>query len=74
MAHREGVGALLLAENYLNRLEYGVPPFRALTRVSHDSPSVHGRLGAYLQRVEQARAARPEVLLVPGVEVMPHYR
>jgi len=74
IAERNGVGALLLSENYLNRLDYGVPPFRALTRVSHDSPSVHERLHDYLARVARARAARPGVLLIPGVEVMPHYR
>lgn len=74
MAHRQGVGALLLSENYLNRVEYGLPPFRALTRISHESPSVHGRLAEYLERVARARAAQPAVLLVPGVEVMPHYR
>jgi hypothetical protein len=74
MAERQGLGALLLSENYLNRVEYGLPPFRALTRVSHASPSVHGRLGEYLDRVTRARAARPGVILVPGVEVMPHYR
>ena len=73
MAERQGIGALLLSENYLNRVEYGLPPFRALTRVSQDSPSVHDRLGDYLDRVARARAARPGVLL-PGVEVMPHYR
>ena len=74
MAHRQGIGALLLSENYLNRVEYGLPPFRALTRMSQDSPSVHGRLAEYLDRVERARAARPDVLLLPGVEVMPHYQ
>lgn len=74
MAEREGIGALLLSENYLNRVEYGLPPFRALTRVRQDSPSVHDRLGDYLERVSQARAARPGVLLLPGVEVMPHYQ
>lgn len=73
-AQRQGIGALLLSENYLNRVEYGLPPFRTLTRVSHESPSVHGRLRAYLERVARARAARPGVLIVPGVEVMPHYR
>lgn len=74
MAERQGIGALLLSENYLNRVEYGLPPFRALTRVSQDSPSVHDRLGDYLDRVSRARAARPNVLLLPGVEVMPHYQ
>ena len=74
MAERQGIGALLLSENYLNRVDYGLPPFRALTRVSQGSPSVHDRLGDYFDRVARARAARPGVLLVPGVEVMPHYR
>jgi hypothetical protein len=74
MAERQGIGALLLSENYLNRVDYGLPPFRALTRVSQGSPSVHDRLAGYFDRVERARAARPGVLLVPGVEVMPHYR
>jgi hypothetical protein len=74
MARRQGVGALLVSENYLNRVEYGLPPFRALTRLRHDAPSVHGRLDEYLARVARARQAHPDVLVVPGVEVMPHYR
>jgi len=73
MAERQGLGAVLLAENYLNRVEYGLPPFRALTRVTYESPSVAGRLDAYFARVAQARAARPRVLILPGVETMPHY-
>jgi len=73
MAERQGLGAVLLSENYLNRVEYSLPPFRALTRVTEASPSVHGRLDEYFARVAQARAARPRVLILLGVEVMPHY-
>jgi len=73
MAERRGLGAVLLSENYLDRVEYSLPPFRALTRVTEESRSVHGRLGEYFARVAQARAARPGVLILPGVEVMPHY-
>jgi len=73
MAERRGLGAVLLSENYLSRVEYSLPPFRALTRVREESRSVHGRLAEYLARVAQARAARPRVLILPGVEVMPHY-
>jgi hypothetical protein len=29
MAERQGIEAVLLAENYLLRVEYGLPPFRA---------------------------------------------
>jgi hypothetical protein len=74
MARAEGVGALLLAENYLLRVEYGLAPFRALTRVVHELPSV---LSAgperYLAAVEEVRRRHPEVLLIPGVEVIPHH-
>ena len=73
MAARQSVGAILLSENYLSRVEYSLPPFRALTRVSYASRDVHGRLGEYFARVAQARAARPGVLIVPGVEAIPHY-
>ena len=74
MAERQGLGALLISENYLNRVDYGMPPFRALTRVSQESPSVRWRLDEFRERVSRARAARPGVLIVPGVEIMPHYR
>jgi len=73
LAERQGLAAVLLSENYLNRVEYSLPPFRALTRVTQESRSVHGRLDEYFARVAQARAARPRVLILPGVEVMPHY-
>src|SRR5712692_5426075 len=74
MAEKAGVGALLLTENYLLRIEYGLPPFRALTRVVREERSVLD-LGVdrYLERVAEAQARNPRVLLVPGVEVLPHY-
>jgi len=73
MAERQGLSAVLLTENYLNRVEYSLPPFRALARVTYESRSVRGRLDEYFARVAQARTARPRVLILPGVEVMPHY-
>jgi hypothetical protein len=74
MAEKQGIGALLLSENYLLRVEYGLPPFRALTRAVRDERSVVDvGIDRYLARVAQARAANPRVLIVPGVEVLPHY-
>jgi hypothetical protein len=74
MAEKQGIGALLLTENYLLRVEYGLPPFRALTRVAREERSVLDLgIDRYLTRVAQARAANPRVLIVPGVEVLPHY-
>jgi hypothetical protein len=74
MAERQGVGALLLSENYLLRIEYGVPPFRALTRVTYQERGVFDPgLGRYLARVADVRRTRPRVLVLPGVEVIPHF-
>ena len=74
MAEKEGIGALLVTENYLLRVEYGLPPFRALTRATREERSVlDAGVERYLERVARARAANPRVLIVPGVEVLPHY-
>jgi hypothetical protein len=74
MAEKQGIGALLLSENYLLRVEYGLPPFRALTRAVREERSVRDLgIDRYLARVAQANRANPRVLIVPGVEVLPHY-
>ena len=73
-AERDGLGAVLLAENYLLRVEYGLPPFRALTRVVREEPSVLDHREAYAREVAAARRQFPNMVIVPGVEVMPHYR
>jgi hypothetical protein len=75
MAPREGVEAIFLAENYHSRVEYGLPPFRALTRIVRGTRSV-GDLGLaqYLARVAEAGRRHPRVVFVAGVEVVPHYR
>ncbi|HMH52709.1 MAG TPA: hypothetical protein VK548_20905 [Candidatus Acidoferrum sp.] len=73
IARGEGIGALFVVENYLLRVEYGLAPFRALTRVAHDEPSVmNAGLDRYRSEIARARLAHPEVVLVPGVEVIPH--
>lgn len=74
-ARRNRLGAVLLSENYLLRVEYGLPPFRALTRVTYSG----GRdvlttgLDRYLAAVAAAQQRHADVVFVPGVEVMPHY-
>ncbi|PYM44312.1 MAG: hypothetical protein DME12_00600 [Candidatus Rokuibacteriota bacterium] len=74
LAEKNGVGALLLTENYLLRVEYGPPPFRALTRVVREERSIlDGGVGRFLDAVAEARRRNPRVLLIAGVEVVPHY-
>jgi hypothetical protein len=73
-AKRQGLEAVLLTENYLLRVEYGLWPFRAATRVTREEPSVLSRgVEAYLAQVAEVRRGFPDILIVPGVEVIPHY-
>ncbi|MBI3630050.1 MAG: hypothetical protein HY217_10830 [Candidatus Rokubacteria bacterium] len=73
-AESQGIEAVFLAENFLLRVDYGVFPFRALTRVRREEPSVLARgLDQYLAAVAEARQRHPGTLIVPGVEVMVHY-
>src|SRR5437867_5330034 len=73
-AESQGLEAILLAENYLVRVDYGLFPFRSLLRVRRAEPSVLGRgVERYLGVVAAARERYPNVVIVPGVEVIPHY-
>ncbi len=72
-ARREGIDAVLLTENFLLRFEYGLFPLRALLKKVVARPSVLRGVKEYLGAVEAAQARFPEVILIPGVEVIPYY-
>jgi len=73
-ARRRGLGAIVLTDNLLLRFEYGVPPVRGVLRKVVERPSVLATgLDRYLRAIEEAQARAPDVLLVPGVEVVPYY-
>lgn len=73
-ARAMGIDAVVLSENLALRYEYGVFPFRGIIRWRIALPSVveYG-IDRYLAAVAAAQARHPDVLLVPGVEVTPHY-
>ena len=74
LASARGIEAVLLADNHLQRFEYGLSPLRGLLRYRVDYPSVVSKgPEAFLQAVESANARRRDVLIVPGVEVIPQY-
>jgi len=73
-ARRERLDAVLLADNFLLRFEYGLFPLRGLVRKVVEKPSVmRGGVERYLQAVDAAQARFPDLVLVPGVEVIPYY-
>lgn len=73
-AERLGIDAILLTENLVLRYEYGLRPFEQSVKVQQSFPSLatYG-IGRYLQEVAEVQAKHPTVLLIPGVEVAPHY-
>lgn len=74
-ARRAGIEALILTENYLARFEYGLFPFRRVLRWTEGFPSLTPTtLPDYLAAIRQAQGRHPGVLLIPGLEVLPHYR
>lgn len=73
-AERLGIEAIVLTDNFILRYEYGLFPLRGSIRHTFTLPSVldYG-LERYFADVAAAQARHPHVLLVPGVEVVPHY-
>jgi hypothetical protein len=74
LAGARGIEAVFLADNHLQSFEYGLAPLRALLRYRVEYPSVVSKgPEAFLRAVESVNARRKDVLIVPGVEVIPHY-
>lgn len=73
-AQQMGIDAVVFSENLALRYEYGLFPFRGVIRRTVTLPSVveYG-VERYVAAIAEAQARHPGVLLVPGVEVAPHY-
>ncbi|MFN3476311.1 MAG: hypothetical protein ACK4Z6_01975, partial [Candidatus Methylomirabilales bacterium] len=73
-ARREGIGTVILTDNLLLRFEYGLFPLRGLIKKVVEKPSVlKTGIERYLQAVEAAQVRFPDVILIPGIEVVPYY-
>src|SRR5713226_1265901 len=73
-ARASGIKAVFLTDNYLLRYEYGLFPLRGLFRRTAELPSVmQAGVGRFLSDVSEANRRHPDVLLIPGVEVVPLY-
>ena len=73
-ARSRNVEAVFLAENHLQRFEYGLPPLRGLLRHRVEYPSILLKgPEAFLAAVHAANQKQRDVLIIPGVETVPHY-
>ena len=73
-ARSYGIEAIILTDNFLLRFEYGLFPLPGLIRRTVTLPSVMSTgVDRYLEAIREANQRHPDVLLVPAVEVVPHY-
>ena len=73
-AKASGIDAIIFSDNFLLHYEYGLFPLRGVIRRTVELPSVLN-LGVdrYLAGIRAAGLRHPDVMLIPGVEVVPHY-
>lgn len=73
-AEQQGLDALILSENFTLRYEYGLRPFEGVLKRQVSFPSVleYG-IERFLDEVRAVQARHPNLIVVPGVEVAPHY-
>jgi hypothetical protein len=73
-AEKLGLDAVLLSDNFVLRYEYGMFPLRGVFRKTVSLPSLleHG-VERYLAELAAVQARHQRVLLIPGIEVAPHY-
>jgi hypothetical protein len=64
-----------LSDSYNLRMEYGVLPFRNLLKKKIEASTIISSNGIefYLKRLKEINSNSPDMLLIPGVEVIPFY-
>jgi len=73
-AEKLGLDAVLLSDNFVLRYEYGMFPLRGVLRKNVSLPSLleYG-VERYLAELAAVQARHQRVLVIPGIEVAPHY-
>lgn len=73
-AEQLGLDVLILTDNFSLRYEYGLWPLPGLLKRQIRFPSVleYG-VERYLDEIAEAQSRHPRLIILPGVEVAPHY-
>ena len=73
-ARSYGIEAIILTDNFLLRYEYGLFPLRGLIRRTVALPSIMSfGVDRYFEMIREVNRRHPEVMVITGVEVVPHY-
>ncbi|MFQ5691913.1 MAG: PHP domain-containing protein [Nitrospinota bacterium] len=74
LAEEDGLDVLIMTDHARVSLAWGLAPLRNLLRVQIERPSVfQSGVRKYFDAIAEANRKRPEVLLLPGMEVTAHY-
>ncbi len=73
-AEEQQLDVLILSENFTLRYDYGIHPLEGLLRYHVTFPSImeYG-LQRFLDEVRAVQQRHPNLIIIPGVEVAPHY-
>lgn len=73
-AREKNIKVVVFTDSFLRRWEYGLPPLENIIKRRIEQNSVL-RFGIknYLNAIKTAQKNNPDVLLIPGVEVVPFY-
>jgi hypothetical protein len=73
-AHQRKIDVLGITDSFLTRVRYGIAPWRKLLSRTVERDGVLSRgVDEYLGQFATAQRQFPDVLLLPGLEVAPHY-
>jgi len=74
LARQYNIDCVVMTDHFLRKVEYGLWPFRGIIKKSVSLPSVM-KLGVekYLSKIEEINKKQKDVIVIPGLEITPHY-
>ncbi|MFH1406440.1 MAG: hypothetical protein ABIH01_00320 [Candidatus Omnitrophota bacterium] len=74
LARKYGVKVVFMADEAFVKAEYGLFPLRGLLKITKERNSVI-KFGAakYLKLIEKTNRENPDIIIIPGLEVVPFY-
>jgi hypothetical protein len=73
-ARRKNLDFVVFTDQFVVKAEYGIPPFRNIIKVSKKRPGVTSfGIEQYLDAIKSTDEKYSDIILIPGVDVAPHY-
>lgn len=74
LARKRGIRVVIFTDKFLERFEYGIPPFRNIIKrtIRKRSITEYG-IERYINEIKRVDNLFPDMLLIPGAEVRPSY-